>query len=252
MGFSTTLLSITAVAVGGTSALFLPHGNFTFPTNTTALSARGVQGPGQGTFDGFFWQNFVAGSFDVVFTNIAGGQYEVQWDGSGDFVVGQGFNPGTTSRVMTFSASWEPNPASASILSVYGWSRHPLLSTTERFIYNRLVGEPLVEYYINEDANNFNIGTANPGTTHKGTVVSDGSTYDIYEHTQVNQPSIIGTATFNQYLSVRQNKRTSGTVTVQNHVNAWAALGMNLGSMNLQIIAVEGLSSSGQATVTVG
>ncbi|KAJ7249126.1 endo-1,4-beta-xylanase [Mycena haematopus] len=235
MGFSTTLLSIAAVAVGGTSALFLPHGNFTFPTNTTALSARGVQGPGQGTFDGFFWQNFVAGSFDVVFTNIAGGQYEVQWDGSGDFVVGQGFNPGTTSRVMTFSASWEPNPASASILSVYGWSENPL-----------------VEYYINEDANNFNIGTANPGTTHKGTVVSDGSTYDIYEHTQVNQPSIIGTATFNQYLSVRQNKRTSGTVTVQNHVNAWAALGMNLGSMNLQIIAVEGLSSSGQATVTVG
>jgi endo-1,4-beta-xylanase len=96
MGFSTTLLSITAVAVAGTSALFLPPGsNFTFPTE---LSARGVQGPGQGTFDGFFWQNFVAGGFDVIFTNIAGGQYEVQWSGSGDFVVGQGFNPGSTSR----------------------------------------------------------------------------------------------------------------------------------------------------------
>jgi endo-1,4-beta-xylanase len=97
---------------------------------------------------------------------------------------------------------------------------------------------PLVEYYINEEANDFNLGTANPGTTHKGTVVSDGSTYDIYEHTQVNQPSIIGTATFNQYLSVRQNKRTSGSVTVQNHVNAWAALGMNLGTMNYQVMAV--------------
>ncbi|KAJ6454385.1 endo-1,4-beta-xylanase [Mycena sanguinolenta] len=233
MGFSTALFSVVALAVTGTSALFFP-GNFTFPTNATSLSARGVQGPGQGTFDGFFWQNFVAGSFDVVFTNIAGGQYEVQWDGSGDFVVGQGFNPGTTNRVMTFSASWEPNPASASILSVYGWSTNPL-----------------VEYYINEEANDFNIGTANPGTTHKGTIFSDGSTYDIYEHTQVNQPSIQGTATFNQYLSVRQNKRTSGSVTVQNHINAWASLGMNLGAMNLQIMAVEGLSSSGQATVTV-
>lgn len=96
MGFSTILLSIIAVAVAGTSALFLPPGsNFTFPTE---LSARGVQGPGSGTFDGFFWQNFVAGGFDVVFTNIAGGQYEVQWSGSGDFVVGQGFNPGSTSR----------------------------------------------------------------------------------------------------------------------------------------------------------
>ncbi|KAJ7142439.1 endo-beta1,4-xylanase A [Mycena epipterygia] len=236
MGFSTTLLSVVAVAVAGASALFLP-GNFTFPSDVTesgALSARGVQGTGQGTFDGFFWQNFVAGSFDVIFTNIAGGQYEVQWQGSGDFVVGQGFNPGSTSRVMNFNAAWGPNPASASILSVYGWSTNPL-----------------VEYYINEDANDFNLGTANSGTTHKGTVTSDGSVYDIYEHTQVNQPSIQGTATFNQYLSVRQNKRTSGSVTIQNHINAWAALGMHLGTMNLQIMAVEGLSSSGQATVTV-
>ncbi|KAJ7034808.1 xylanase G1 [Mycena alexandri] len=226
MTFSQTLLCVAGFAVAGASALFLPSGDISFVSNITggaALSTRGVQGPGQGTFDGFFWQNFVAGSFDVIFTNIAGGNYEVQWDGSGDFVVGQGFNPGST--VMTFSASWEPNPASAAILSVYGWSTNPL-----------------VEYYINEDANNFNIGTINP----------DGSTYDIYEHTQVNQPSIQGTATFNQYLSVRQNKRTSGSVTVQNHVNAWASLGMNLGAMNLQIIAVEGLSSSGQATVTVG
>jgi endo-1,4-beta-xylanase len=99
MGFSTTLFSVVTVAVAGTSALFLPSGNFTFPTiESDALSARGVQGPGSGTFDGFFWQNFVAGSFDVIFTNIAGGQYEVQWSGSGDFVVGQGFNPGSTSR----------------------------------------------------------------------------------------------------------------------------------------------------------
>jgi endo-1,4-beta-xylanase len=54
----------------------------------------------------------------------------------------------------------------------------------------------------------------------------------------VNQPSIQGTATFQQYLSVRQNKRTSGTVTVANHVNAWAALGMPLGTMNYQVVAV--------------
>ncbi|KAJ7077686.1 endo-1,4-beta-xylanase [Mycena belliarum] len=228
-----TLLSVLAVGVAGASALFLPSGNFTFPTES-GLSARGVQGPGSGTFNGFFWQNFVAGNFDVVFTNIAGGQFEVQWSGSGDFVVGQGFNPGSTSRVMNFNAAWGPNPASAAILSVYGWSTNPL-----------------VEYYINEDANNFNLGTANPGTTHKGTVFSDGSTYDIFTHTQVNQPSIQGTATFQQFLSVRQNKRTSGTVTIQNHINAWAALGMHLGTMNLQIMAVEGLSSSGQATVTI-
>jgi endo-1,4-beta-xylanase len=99
MGFPTTLLSVIAVAVAGTSALFLsPGSNFTFPTDSGAVSARGVQGPGQGTFDGFFWSSFVTSSFNVVFTNIAGGQYEAQWSGSGDFVVGQGFNPGSKSR----------------------------------------------------------------------------------------------------------------------------------------------------------
>ncbi|KAJ6512311.1 family 11 glycoside hydrolase [Mycena vulgaris] len=48
-----------------------------------------------------------------------------------------------------------------------------------------------------------------------------------------------------------QHKRTSGSVTSQSHENGWAALDMHLGTMNLQIMAVEGLSSSGQATVTV-
>ncbi|KAJ7653782.1 concanavalin A-like lectin/glucanase domain-containing protein [Mycena rosella] len=222
-----SLLSVAAIAVAGVSAL---PGNF-----TSDLAVRqSAPAPGQGTFDGFFYSFFTTSGFDVILTNIAGGQFEVQWSGSGDFVAGQGFNPGSTSKVINFGGSFSPNSASASLLSVYGWSTNPL-----------------VEYYINEDSNNFNLATANPGTTHKGTVTSDGSVYDIYEHQQVNQPSIQGTATFQQYLSVRQSKRTSGTVTVANHVKAWAALGMPLGTMNYQILAVEGLSSSGAATLTV-
>jgi hypothetical protein len=84
---------------------------------------------------------------------------------------------------------------------------------------------------------------------YKGSVVSDGSTYDIYEHTQVNQLSIQGTATFNHYISVRQNKRTSGSVTIQNHVIAWAALGIHLGTMNYQIMAVSSITARLIATL---
>ncbi|KAJ7754383.1 endo-1,4-beta-xylanase [Mycena maculata] len=230
----TSLLSVAALSVVGVSAL---PGNLTQGLERMRqirrdMTTRGVASPGEGDFDGVFYSYFTSG-IDTIFTNIAGGQYEIQWDGSGDFVVGQGQNPGSTSAEITFSSAMEPNPDSAVILSVYGWSENPL-----------------VEYYINEFNNNgqFDITFE---ATQKGSVTSDGSAYNIFIHEQVNQPSIIGTATFNQYISVRESERTSGTVTVANHVAAWASLGMDLGSLNYQIVAVEALSGSGQATVTV-
>lgn len=115
------------------------------------------------------------------------------------------------------------------MLSVYGWTT-----------------SPLVEYYIIENS-------LNPPSfgTYKGSVTSDGSTYAIYLNTRVNEPSIIGTVTFNQYISVRTTKRKSGTVTLGNHFAAWKALGMSLGSMSYQVVAVEGWGGQGAASQTV-
>jgi hypothetical protein len=98
-----------------------------------------------------------------------------------------------------------------------------------------------------------NFGTYNPstGASKKGEIVSDGDTYDIYTNQRTNAPSIEGTSNFQQFWSVRRTKRSSGTVTLANHFNAWSGFGMKLGSHDYQILAVEGYFSAGSADLTV-
>lgn len=131
---------------------------------------------------------------------------------------------------MAYSGTYAPN--GNSYLSIYGWTT-----------------SPLVEYYIVESFGTYNPST---GATYKGTVTSDGSVYNIYTSVRTNQPSIIGTATFNQYWSVRQTHRTSGTVNTGTHFAAWKALGLSMGTFNYMIVATEGYFSSGSADITVG
>jgi endo-1,4-beta-xylanase len=89
------------------------------------------------------------------------------------------------------------------------------------------------------------------GGSQKGSVTSDGATYQIWQHQQTNQPSIQGTSTFQQYFSISSSCRTSGTITMSNHFNAWKSKGMNLGTLNFQVVAVESWSGSGSATQSV-
>ncbi|KAL2263912.1 hypothetical protein VTK26DRAFT_4472 [Humicola hyalothermophila] len=198
--------------------------------NTSLMKRQTLTNSATGTHDGYYYSFWTDGGPNVQFTLQSGGQYSVQWSGNGNWVGGKGWNPGSESRVITYTGQYNPN--GNSYLAVYGWTRNPL-----------------IEYYVVE-----NFGTYDPstGAQYFGSVTSDGSTYNLYRTQRVNAPSIEGTATFYQYWSVRQSKRSSGTVTMQNHFNAWKQAGLNLGTHDYQIVATEGYFSSGSATINVG
>nr|CDS82491.1 glycoside hydrolase family 11 enzyme [uncultured eukaryote] len=161
------------------------------------LVARAGTPSSTGTHNGFYYSFWTDGAGDITYTNGAGGSYSVTWSGNGNWVGGKGWNPGSA-RNIGYTADYRPN--GNSYLAVYGWTT-----------------SPLIEYYVVES-----FGTYNPSSaaSKKGTVSSDGGTYDVLSTQRVNQPSIQGTATFTQFWSVRQSHRTSGTVNMANHFNA--------------------------------
>lgn len=170
-------------------------------------------------------QDYTTGG-TVNFTPSGNG-FSLNFNTNNDFVVGVGWNPGSTLPI-THSGSFSVTRGLAT-LSVYGWTTNPL-----------------VEYYVIEDS----AGFSQTGTV-KGTVSSDGGSYTIWENQRVNAPSIQGTKTFNQYISVRSGGRSSGTVTINNHFNAWKSHGLTLGSLQMQVIAVETWNGAGSASQTV-
>ena len=73
--------------------------------------------------------------------------------------------------------------------------------------------------------------------------------YDVYCTERVDQPSIDGTQTFQQFWSVRKGKSTEGTALLSEHFRAWQDLGLELGKLYETALTVEGYQSSGQADV---
>ncbi|KAK0718656.1 xylanase [Lasiosphaeria miniovina] len=198
------------------------------PLQAVQAVQAGIQ-PGTGKHDGFFYSFWTDGKGSIDYTNGPGGNYKSKWNNVNNWVGGKGWNPGPPKKI-SYNGTWD-NYKVNSYLSLYGWTTNPL-----------------VEYYIVEA-----YGTYNPssGTSKKGTVESDGGTYDIYQTTRVNQPSILGTSTFAQFWSVRTQKRVGGNITTQNHFDAWKKYGLKLGTWDYMILATEGYQSSGSSDITI-
>lgn len=194
-----------------------------------ATAATSLCSSQTGTNGGYYYQMWTAGTGSACITLNSGNSYSTSWSGVGDFVAGVGWNPGSN-HTVSFSSSLSAS-GGTSLVSLYGWSTGPL-----------------VEYYVMENY----AGSPPTAGTYMGQVTSDGGTFNIYEHQQVNQPSIQGTATFEQYLAIRTSPTSSGTITTSNFINAWAGHGMNLGTLSYQILATESFGGgSGNSSVTV-
>ena len=184
-----------------------------------------------GTHDGYdyeFWKD-EGGSGRM--TLKSGGTFSCEWNNVNNILFRKGRKLGasqTHQQLGNISMTYDViyNPAGNSYLCVYGWTKNPL-----------------VEYYIVESWGNWRP----PGASSMGTITVDGGSYDVYRTTRVNQPSIEGTSTFDQYWSVRTSKRTSGTISISQHFNAWESRGLQMGMIYEVALCVEGYQSSGNA-----
>ncbi|KAJ7458137.1 concanavalin A-like lectin/glucanase domain-containing protein, partial [Mycena latifolia] len=149
----------------------------------------------------------------------------VQWSETARFLGGKGWATGSN-RNIEYSSDYSQSSGN-SRLSLYG-----------------LTKDPLVEYRIVED---FRTSDQFSNLRLKGTVISEGAVYSIYEAQRVNESGM----NFSQYWSVRQSPHSAGYITTGNHFTAWAALGMPLGEFESQFVALESDAGSGAAAVGV-
>lgn len=203
----------------------------------TGANAQTLTSNSTGTNNGFYY-SFWKDSGDASFGLQAAGRYTSQWtNNTNNWVGGKGWNPGSSTKVVSYSGNFGVDSSQNSYLALYGWTR-----------------SPLIEYYVIESYGSYNPASCSGGTDY-GSFQSDGGTYNVRRCQRVNQPSIDGNQTFYQYFSVRNPKKgfgnISGTITFANHANFWASKGLNLGNHNYMVLATEGYQSRGSSDITV-
>lgn len=214
-------LSLCAVMLSASAA----HGENSRPATTLTNNAIGTE-------DGYGYELWKDRG-DTTMSLTGGGTFTCEWSNINNALFRRGVkfdSMQTYQEIGDITVDYEVDyhPNGNSYLCVYGWTR-----------------EPLVEYYVVESWGTWRP----PGGSPIGTITVDDGVYDVYKTVRVNQPSIDGNTTFEQYWSVRKEKRTAGTIDVAAHFAAWENMGLQMGKMYEAALTVEGYQSAGSAEV---
>ena len=115
VSFTSFIVACGAIA----STLAAPTTELAKRAPAEVLDPRSGTPSSTGTNNGFYYSFWTDGGADVTYTNGNAGTYSVKWSGSGNFVGGKGWNPGSA-RTINYSGTYSPN--GNSYLSVYGWT----------------------------------------------------------------------------------------------------------------------------------
>lgn len=222
-------LKLTCLSGKCLAALLLSA--FSTPAAIAQYADLNITTTQSGIHNGFYY-NVWKDSGNINFGLREAGRYTSQWSNINNWIGGIGWNPGSRDKVVKYSGNFNITDAQNAYLTLYGWTT-----------------DPYVEYYIVESYGSYKPYCAQTF----GTIESDGATYEI---SRCRRPEFgINPLQIHQYFSVRIPKKgygaVSGTITVANHFDAWAANGMTLGKHDYMILATEGYQSMGSSDITV-
>ena len=190
-----------------------------------------------GTYDDFDYELWKDRSdYDAVMTLTGGGTFQCTWEKAfALFRTGKRLGSVSTYEeygdvILEYAAQHNITSGDVSYLCMYGWTE-----------------DPLIEFYIVESHGNYK---PPGGQGYVGSYQMDDGTYELFKDTRVDQPSIQGRKTFEQYFAVRTTKRTAGTLTISEHFKAWEKLGVDMSGMIYEVsLCVEGYMGSGNANI---
>jgi len=189
------------------------------------------------SYDDFDFELWSQNEDEVSMTLTGGGTFKCEWNDTFNVLFRMGKKLGSVKNYkeygeITFEYAAEHTITGGDVLylCVYGWTENPMK-----------------EFYVVEDH-----GSYRPpgGEGFVGQIEVDGGIYDVFQATRVEKPSIKGTRTFQQYFSVRRDRRTEGTISLHEHFKAWEKLGLDMsGVLYEAALCIEGYEGSGKANV---